>query len=465
MSSLKSPLTITIPPQCEAEISWTLSVLFRHFLGLDYTVKISPDTHNYHLHYDNKELICPNIFFSKASDHWLKKASLPQDPLEYWRLPKALKHTLWNNNDLPIIFGKPGWNINPESIVFSFDWLGTCFFLLSCYEEGVKSKRDEHNRFPAIASLAYQNNFLDRPLVNEYLELVWNALQTLWPGIKRKTHSFTKNISCDLDTPYEYYVKNWKSALRKIGGDVFLRRNLKMAFNSTLNAAASSVKNYQFDPHSKLDWLMDVNEKAGNQMTFFIIAAQTAGHIDGHYQLEEPRIRDLLQRIHQRGHELGLHGSYNSYLNKMQISTEVNRLKNYLKSSQIHQKHMGNRQHYLRWSSLHTAAYLDAAGLRYDSSLSFADHAGFRSGTCFEYPMYDINKRQALSIKQRPLILMEQSILSDAYLGIKDPEQALNLMLLYKKTCAFYKGQFTLLWHNSNLTKQKEQSMYLELIQ
>ena len=59
------------------------------------------------------------------------------------------------------------------------DIFASSFFMLTRWEEYVNKIRDMHNRFPAYASLACKNNFLDRPIVNEYVEMLWNMLKFL----------------------------------------------------------------------------------------------------------------------------------------------------------------------------------------------------------------------------------------------------------------------------------------------
>jgi len=50
--------------------------------------------------------------------------------------------------------------------------------MLTRYEEVVKSVKDEHERFPARASLAYREGFLMRPIVNEYLGFCGGPLRS-----------------------------------------------------------------------------------------------------------------------------------------------------------------------------------------------------------------------------------------------------------------------------------------------
>lgn len=60
----------------------------------------------------------------------------------------------------------------------------TCTSVAPCVCSGAA----DHDRFPATASLAYRAGFLDRPQIDEYLEILWAAMRRLWPGLQRKPH-------------------------------------------------------------------------------------------------------------------------------------------------------------------------------------------------------------------------------------------------------------------------------------
>lgn len=55
------------------------------------------------------------------------------------------------------------------------DVFGKASFILTFYEGVVKGDRDVHDRCLAEASLAYQEGFIERPIVNEYLEILWRG--------------------------------------------------------------------------------------------------------------------------------------------------------------------------------------------------------------------------------------------------------------------------------------------------
>lgn len=223
--------------------------------------------------------------------------------------------------------------------------------------------------------------------------------------------------------------------------------------------------NYSKDLYFRsINWIMDVNEAAGNKVAFYFIPEQLHPIYDGCYHLDEPVIRDLLRRIHLRGHEIGLHASYTTYNNEQQIHHELQILRTTMAEEGVQQSEIGGRQHYLRWKNHTTARNLDAAGMSYDSTLFFADHPGFRCGTCHEYQMYDLEQRRALELRQRLLVLMECSVIDQAYMGMGYSQKALEYMKMLKQRCFQFSGDFTLLWHNSHFTNSMDMKFYQVLI-
>jgi hypothetical protein len=121
--------------------------------------------------------------------------------------------------------------------------------------------------------------------------------------------------------------------------------------------------------------------------------------------------------------------------------------------------------HYLRWEHPTTLRAWNDAGMSYDSSLGYADQPGFRCGTCFEYPAFDPVARESLSVRIRPLIAMETTMLAPHYLGLGAGKSAKQKFEQLKRSCQSVGGCFTLLWHNCQFEKQEERSLYQQLLE
>ena len=125
---------------------------------------------------------------------------------------------------------------------------------------------------------------------------------------------------------------------------------------------------------------------------------------------------------------------------------------------------MGWRMHYLRWEQLITLQAWAEADMNYDGTLGYADRPGFRCGTCYEYSAFDPVAQQQLSLRIRPLVVMECSVIDEAYAGLGVKDAAAKLINTLKGRCAALNGVFTLLWHNSYLENGELKKLYLDCL-
>lgn len=458
-------LTILHPPGSEPERKYIFKVFFEHFLGIKYTTQKAL-IKSIVIQREDKRIEFPDTFFSTAGDNWLHPQTLPVRPLSVWDASELGTGICLMDSKIPVIYGNPGYERKDRYCRIGLDIFGAAFFMLSRYEEAVKNDRDDHGRFPSSASLAYQEGFIDRPIVNEYMEILWTCMKQLWPGLERKRREFRTMVSADVDFPYSYGSKNFNLMLRQFGGDIINRRNPVLAIHNVLNYGRAKQGDFSSDPLLRnFEWMMDVNEAAGNRVAFYFITDHTDPGKDGYYSIHEPVIRTLIRSIHKRGHEIGLHASYNSLQDEAQTRKEVDILRKVMEEEGVKQDSIGGRQHFLRWETPATAQHLEAAGLIYDTTLSFADHAGFRCGTCYEYPFYDVIKRQALKLIERPLIVMEKSVFDNGYIGKSAGKDGQDVFENFKLLCRKFSGDFSVLWHNNQFPNERYREIYRKVIQ
>lgn len=341
----------------------------------------------------------------------------------------------------------------------NFNILAFTYWMLSRAEEVGRTDLDIHGRFPATSSHAFQNDYLSRPIVDEWLFVLGQLLILLWPEVKLKSNEFKMAVSHDVDIPGRYSFASPYKLVRRMAGDL-LRGNIRDFFIAPLVRLGSGRKISEFDPANTFERIMDASDANQVQSAFYFICGRTAPSLDGDYEIEHPAMRSLLRRIHARGHEIGLHPSYNTYQSPSLIQGEFDRLKAVCAEEKICQVTWGGRMHYLRWEHPTTMMAWSAANFTYDSTLGYADVPGFRCGTCFEYPGFDPIGHTLQKVRIRPLIAMEVSILDKPYLDLGPTEEAFNKFKELKERCRAAGGVFSILWHNSNFSKREEFELY-----
>ena len=418
---------ITIPKNNINERKYILDVVFNEFLGLEYELKTG--SNNYEIRLENgKILSIKDTFFNKY----------PTD-LSYLKLENI-----------------------PDKIT-DLDIFSSCFFMLTRWEECVNKNRDSHDRFPAYESLAFKQDFLDTPIVNEHVEILKNTLLELDSTLLFKKHVSKTYISCDVDQPFDCSVENLINLIRASAGDIFKRKSIKVFVKRVARYIFNKFGNYRYDENYTFDWYMDACEKVGLKAAFYFIP-RSIEFQNGCYELQDKKIQRLVKYINNRGHEIGVHGSYQTYQDKEKTKIQKNILDDTLDNLNISQQVVGNRQHYLRWDSAVTPSVLECAGFEYDTTGSYADKSGFRYGVCYEFSMFDFLSRCKLNIKQRPLIVMECTVISDQYMGLGHNAEALQVMKDLKQKCFKYNGSFSLLWHNSYLKTKEDKNIFEKIV-
>jgi len=457
-------LLISTSRNCQQEIEYIVGIIFKDFLGLEYKL-LKESIDHVIITADQKKLILPNSFFNLANDNWLHKSSLPLKPLAQWDVSDIKFPVNLVQPSLPVIYGTPGCKVLNNQINLNLDVLGSAFFMMTRYEEVIEKSVDHYGRFSAKNSIAYQEDFLDRPIINEYIEILWGCIFYLWPQLKRKKRSFRQFISCDVDKPYKCSTKNIITQSIEIAGDLLKEKSLVQARRNLVNFWKIIKGDLSHDPNNTFDLIMDECDKLDIKCAFNFISIvnNNSSEKDGCYTIDQIAIKNLIKKIADRGHEIGIHPSFHSYLSSIQITREFNQLKNICVQLNIDQNQWGGRQHYLRWSSPDTFINWEFAELDYDSTLAFPQTAGYRCGICYEFQVYDLKNRKRLNLRERPLIVMEVTILSHLYMNLSGMK-ALNFMKNLKNQCRQFDGDFTLLWHNSNLINKNDIAMFRTIL-
>jgi hypothetical protein len=388
-------LHIQAPPGCEAERAYILGVVFGDWLGQPYRLTQSArEDVCIRLSDQPGELRLPDRFFSqfrKASVAWLSDASLPRvtapGHVPSWDSRSLASDILLTDPIVPILYeetapvhgvGRPRESVTPSVVIdgqsrtceggpqgdridLPLDIFGSAFFMLTRYEEAVLPDRDDHDRFPATASLAHRVGFLHRPIVDEYVEILWSALHRVWPGLQRKPLQARTLVSCDVDSAFGFDGALGRLP-RRLAADLLRRRSPSLAWRNLRGQLLARWGDHSLDPHRLgLDYIMDRNERAGLAVAFNFISENTHPRLDNRVSLDDPRLRALLRQISRRGHEIGLHAGYNSYLDQDAMARSVATLRRVLDEEGIDQSQLERNEGQTTFLPVSLARFHDLA--------------------------------------------------------------------------------------------------------
>ncbi|WP_417334502.1 polysaccharide deacetylase family protein [Halarcobacter sp.] len=390
-------INIIIPNNNLAERKYILEIIFYEFLGVELQVIEKHDCQDWIIQLKNKkELVIKDTFFNK----------FPNDLeyLKYENIPNAIE---------------------------DIDIFAACFFMLTRWEEYVNKIRDKHDRFPATESLAFKQGFLNRPIVNDYVESLKNMLLKLDDSLLFKT--IEKKIFLTHDVDRLYFWKNWKQVLKVMSGDILKRKSSKLAIQNLAEYYLIKTKRIK-DPFDTFNWLMDKSESINEKSRFYFMSGGFTIY-DNKYKTNEPKALELIEKIKKRGHVIGFHPSYNAYNDTQQFKQEKETLEN-VTGQRIYE----GREHYLRFEVPTTWQIWEDNGMLIDSTCGYADKVGYRCGTGNEYSVFNILTRKKLNLKERPLVLMDCSLFDYNSFSY---DEALNCIQNLKNY------NFTMLWHNS----------------
>jgi hypothetical protein len=449
-------------PECR----YVVEVLLGEFLGVPHDIREHPDGSGEFVisrgDDDGRRLRIADVLFS---GHAVldAQAAMPQEPVEW--CSRALFEGATLLGDLPLLYSRRltegGYlAVREGEIRIGLDIFASAFFMLTRLEECGRKERDGHDRFPDGENLSVRAGFSQRPVVDEYAEVLRWALTRLWPRLELRGHDFRIAPTHDIDWPF-YSRGRLVESLRDAGGDLIRRRGRHLAAARIRSCLAVRRRGREADPCNTFDFLMRESERRNLQSSFYFMAGGSHRTYDAAERLDDPWIRSVIREIDERGHEIGFHPSYATPRDAARFTAELGRLRSALEMEGLRQSIRGGRQHYLRWRNPDTWMLWDGAGLEYDGTLGFTESWGFRCGTCREFPVFNLAELRRLQLRERPLIAMETTLLGHQRLTSAD---AADEMRRARDVCRLVGGTFTFLWHNNRLETHDEREAYVDIL-
>ena len=377
-------------------------------------------------------VIIPSHFFDDSVYGTVQ--SMPQLPLG------NIEHT-------PLLFGKPLLRKEGNTLLIEADIIASSYFLLSRYEEMLNPKtlRDEHGRFIGKKSLPYQAGFIDRPIVDEYGQLLRGWLREQGCDVTEPEAKYNNIfLTHDVDS-----IAHFRHLRGTIGG--FIRGILHKG--CAIKIVLKSLLSLENDPAYTFPWIYRRDKHVQSAIPIYFIKATK--HVKGldypGYKLNGKDFTRFVKHTLNNcpNAQFGLHASYQSGYHPDLIAKEQNRLQKVFPKQTITRA----RHHYLHALQPEDMMYLIKAGITDDYTMGYADIAGFRLGTCRAVQFVNPHTKELTSLTIHPLTMMDCTLSNNNYMNLSYDE-AFSYACQLIDTTKKYHGDVCLLWHNTIVDNQ-----------
>ena len=431
-------IRIKLPLTFQPERQYLLEVIFSEFLGIEFTCEFT-STADYSILLENgKELVIRDYFFSSLKGSFPALTDIPEK-VDFIRIPFTTE------KDLPLLYGRPEVIVEGDHILCNVDIFASVFFMLTRWEESLIRDRDHFNRFPATSSLAFRNNFLNRPVVNEYIEFLWNLLFHLGINEKRKVSEFRIVPTHDID------VIHYRYSIGRIINDLAKKKKPSLI--------AKKVQYRITNPYDSFEYLMDLSERNGLTSCFYFMSGGKPEH-GGCYDITGRKAGTILRKIKKRNHIIGFHPSHNAYNQPELFLMEKNMLQGSVNSVVTE-----GRQHNLRFEVPDTWQIWEDCGMLIDSSMGYPESDGFRCGTGNTFSVFNFLTRKKLGLKESPLIFMDSTFQLYRKLPVTELKPVADY---YKLVSRRYNMPLTILFHNTSFEDicwKGSQTIYKDILE
>jgi len=343
-------------------------------------------------------------------------------------------------DDTPLLFGNPKIEKQNGKLIVYADIIASSFFLLSRYEEILKPEcRDRHGRFLAKDSVVFQQGYGNRPLVDEYGVLLRKWLREIGANVPDENRGFGKiYLTHDVDEPFHF--ARFHTVCKQ-----YLKNLLKY------NYSPSPFKKYldeRYDEYYTFPKIINYDNTLRKSLPdvtiesiYFFITAGSFFNTNYYYFFSK-KTKRLINLLIKEDAKLGLHISYEAGKNPKKIKHEVKEIKK-----------MGcvkvlSRHHFLQWREPEDVIFMEQANITDDFTLSYADSAGFRVGTCRPYKFINPKTKELTNVMIHPLEIMECTLNLKYYMNL-EYEKALDTCKDIITQVYNHNGELVLLWHNT----------------
>lgn len=342
---------------------------------------------------------------------------------------------------------------NEKESILPYDVFACIFYMLSRYEEYLPFQTDNYGRFSSELSLAYKNDFLDKPIVQHWIQHIEDALISFYSTIQFNKSTYKFQPTFDIDIAFAYKKRGVKRQLLSAGKDIF-----ELKFINFLHRVLVLL-GFKNDPYDTFNDLSDKFKNKDKHALMFFQCGNYKGDFDKSLLLNNSYWRKFIEK-YSSFFQIGFHPSYSSNYTKVHFETEINLFK-----SIYNQEIKHSRQHFLKLKFPHTYRNLLYFGIENDYTMGYADRTGFRAGTCKPFYFYDLELETTTNLMIHPFVIMDGTLKNYLKLNQEESKAVFNN---YKTEIKNVGGTMSIVFHNNTFSDFGEwyewKKLFLEML-
>jgi hypothetical protein len=321
-----------------------------------------------------------------------------------------------------------------EASSIPFDIFAASFYLLSRYEEYLPHVKDEEGRFQASESLAFQNGFLDKPVIDIWAQKFKKVLKNKFPSQNFPKRKFRTQTIISVTEAYCYKKKGIVRVVLGMGLDL-VRFKPKYVLHRL--QVMTKLKKDPYDIYSKVIQFL---RKYELPMKFMFQVSDFSTH-DRNINHNRLEFQSLIKSVGDYA-EVGLQPGFYANQKFAVLKEEKKRLEQIIKRP----VHSSINTHYnlLLPDSYNHMVELE---IQKDYSMGYPEALGLRAGTCTPFLFYDLNFEITT-----PLRIYPYAINSEALEKLKESEIDFKVLEL-KRQIAMVNGSLISVFTNVDFSE------------
>jgi len=324
--------------------------------------------------------------------------------------------------------------MSKNGIIISLDIFSHLGLFVSGHMEKILNPlKDQKNKIIIVPFADYYCDFLFSCIrIVQKTAKIPLVHKSFWPEGKTCAVCLTHDVD-EVKKTYQWVTYPLKFIRRGQG------KNLRSQFHSFIQKLRGN------EPFWTFDEIIRIEGSRGVTSSFYFLKetgkvrlfdTTTWRHFGRRYDFNAPHVKELLHNLYSHDWEVGLHGSFYSYLDPEKLRFEKEALEHALGTPVT-----GGRQHNLNLKIPETWLHQERAGLLYDTTLGYNDCCGFRWGISFPFRPFYPEENRSLNVLQIPLVIEDLP-----YFRCQEPLDA--FLTIFNHVEALH-GVLTLLWHHT----------------